>query len=159
MRRDSSVSIATDYGLDSRGIGDRVPLGALFFSSPRHPDRLLGPSSLLSNLYGGAVSPGVMLTTHLQVLPRLRIRGSIHPIPHTSSWRSAQLVKRRDYFTFTLTRRSLSRFRIEARIIPVVTRLSIYCVPNIYEFTSSTGSDVFHYVIIRNLLDSVFNQL
>jgi hypothetical protein len=30
---------------------------------------------------------------------RSRKRGSIHPLPHTSSWRSAYLVKRRDSFT------------------------------------------------------------
>jgi hypothetical protein len=28
-------------------------------------------------------------STHLQLVPRLRKRGSIHPLPHTSSWRSA----------------------------------------------------------------------
>jgi hypothetical protein len=40
-----------------------------------------------------AVSPGlsgsgVKLTTHLHTMPRIRIRGYIHPFPHTSSWRS-----------------------------------------------------------------------
>jgi hypothetical protein len=32
---------------------------------------------------------GVKLTTHLHLLPRSRIGGSIHPLPHTSSWHSA----------------------------------------------------------------------
>jgi hypothetical protein len=47
----------------------------------------------------GALSPGVKLTTHLQLVPRSRIRGSIHPLPHTSSCRSAELVKHRDNCT------------------------------------------------------------
>jgi hypothetical protein len=32
---------------------------------------------------------GVKLTTHLQLVPRSRKCDSIHPLPHTSSWRSA----------------------------------------------------------------------
>jgi hypothetical protein len=31
----------------------------------------------------------LMLTTHLKLVPRLRKCGSIHPLPHTPSWRSA----------------------------------------------------------------------
>jgi hypothetical protein len=42
----------------------------------------------------GASSPGksgrdVKLTTYLQLVPRSRKPGSIHPLPHTSSWCSA----------------------------------------------------------------------
>jgi hypothetical protein len=44
--RDSSVGIATSYGLDGRGVGVRV-------SSPRRPDRLWGPPNLLSTGYRG----------------------------------------------------------------------------------------------------------
>jgi hypothetical protein len=45
--RDSSVGIATDYGLDDRGLN---PGGSWeFFSSIPCPDRLWGPHSLLSN--------------------------------------------------------------------------------------------------------------
>jgi hypothetical protein len=47
--RDSSVGIATSYGLDDRGVGVRVPVGARIFSSPQHPDRLWGPLNLLYN--------------------------------------------------------------------------------------------------------------
>jgi hypothetical protein len=36
--RDSSVGIATGYGLDDRGVGVRVPVGSRIFSSPRRPD-------------------------------------------------------------------------------------------------------------------------
>jgi hypothetical protein len=51
--RDSAVGIATCYGLDDHGVGVRVPVGARIFTSPRSPDRLWGPPSLLSNGYRG----------------------------------------------------------------------------------------------------------
>jgi hypothetical protein len=47
--RDSAVGIATGYGLEDQGFGVRVPVGARIFTSPRRPDRLWGPPSLLSN--------------------------------------------------------------------------------------------------------------
>jgi hypothetical protein len=53
MSRDSSVGIATGYGLDDGGVGVRVPVGSRIFFSPRRPDRLWGPPSLLSNRYRG----------------------------------------------------------------------------------------------------------
>jgi hypothetical protein len=43
---------------------------------------------------------GVKLTTHLQLVPRSRKHGFIHPHPHTSSRRSVLLVKHRENFTF-----------------------------------------------------------
>jgi hypothetical protein len=49
--RDSTVGIATGYGLVDLGIGVRVPVGLNIFSSLRRPDRLLGPPNLLSNGY------------------------------------------------------------------------------------------------------------
>jgi hypothetical protein len=42
LSRDSSVGIATDYGLDGRTVGVRVPVGSRIFSSPRRPDRFWG---------------------------------------------------------------------------------------------------------------------
>jgi hypothetical protein len=45
--RDSSVGIATGYGLDDRGGGVRVPVGSRIFTSPYRPDRLWGPPNLL----------------------------------------------------------------------------------------------------------------
>jgi hypothetical protein len=51
--RDSSVGIATGYGLDHREIGVWVPVGSRIFFSPRRPDQLWGPPSLLSNGYRG----------------------------------------------------------------------------------------------------------
>jgi hypothetical protein len=57
---------------------------------------LLGPTSQWA--------PGVKRprreADHLQLVPRSRIRGSIHPRPHTSSWCNAQLVTDGNIFTF-----------------------------------------------------------
>jgi hypothetical protein len=36
---DSAVGIVTGYGLDDRGVGVRVPVGARIFTSPYCPDR------------------------------------------------------------------------------------------------------------------------
>jgi hypothetical protein len=56
--RDSVVGIVTSYGLDDRGVGVRVPVGSRIFSSPRRPDRLWGPPSILSNGYRGSFPGG-----------------------------------------------------------------------------------------------------
>jgi hypothetical protein len=48
---DSVVNTATGYGLDDRGVGVQAPVGSRIFSSPRLPDRLWGPPSLLSSGY------------------------------------------------------------------------------------------------------------
>jgi hypothetical protein len=45
MSRDSSVGIATGYGLDDQGGGAGVPVGYKIFTSPYRPDRLWGPPS------------------------------------------------------------------------------------------------------------------
>jgi hypothetical protein len=49
--RDSVDGIATGYGLNNLEVGVRVLVGSRIFSSPRHPDRLWGPPSALSNGY------------------------------------------------------------------------------------------------------------
>jgi hypothetical protein len=93
--RDGAVGIATGYMLDGRSVGIRVPAVSQIFAFPCRPDRLWGPPSPLSNEYlEGALSPGIKRpahegTTHLQLLPRSRKCGFIHPLPHTPSWRSA----------------------------------------------------------------------
>jgi hypothetical protein len=48
----------------------------------------------------GLSGRGVKLATHLQLVQRSRIRGSIQLLPHTPSWRRACLVKHRDNFSF-----------------------------------------------------------
>jgi hypothetical protein len=90
----SSVGIAVGCGLDDRGVNIRVPVGSTIFTSPYRPDRLWGPPNLLSNRYPLAFSrewsgKAVKLTTHLQLVQSSKKRGSIHPLLHTSSWRSA----------------------------------------------------------------------
>jgi hypothetical protein len=56
--RDTSVGIATGYGLDDRGVGVRAPVGSRIFSSPRRPDRPWSPPNLLSNGYLGLFPRG-----------------------------------------------------------------------------------------------------
>jgi hypothetical protein len=53
MSRDSSVGIATSYGLNDQEIGVRVPVESRIFSSPRRPDWLWGSPNLRSNGYRG----------------------------------------------------------------------------------------------------------
>jgi hypothetical protein len=49
--RNSAVGIETGYGLDDRGVGNRVTVGSRIFSSSRHSNRLWGPPRLVSNGY------------------------------------------------------------------------------------------------------------
>jgi hypothetical protein len=95
-RRNKADGIATNYGLDGRGAGVRVPVGEDCFFSPRHLDHLWGPLQWLP----GPLSPGVKRPRlEADHLPRSRIRGSIHPFPYTSSWRSALSDKHRDRYS------------------------------------------------------------
>jgi hypothetical protein len=78
-------------GLDGRG---SIVGRATFFSTPQCPDRLWGPPSLPSSGHRvlfprGQSGRPVKLTIHLHLAPRSRKRGSIPPLPHMSSWRSA----------------------------------------------------------------------
>jgi hypothetical protein len=56
--RDSVVGIATGYGLDSWGVGVRVPVGSRIFSSPRRPDWFWGPATSYSMSTGGSFLGG-----------------------------------------------------------------------------------------------------
>jgi hypothetical protein len=77
--RDSSVGIATCYGLECPGIESRW--GEIFRT---YPDRLWGPPSLLYKGYwvfpGGKGGRGVMLTTHPRLVLRLRKSWAIPPL-------------------------------------------------------------------------------
>jgi hypothetical protein len=74
LRVTTAVGIAASYGLDDRGVGVRVPEVSKNLSFPYRPDRLSGPSDLLSNRcqrlfplsYSGR---SVNLFTHIQPVP------------------------------------------------------------------------------------------
>jgi hypothetical protein len=80
--------LVTDYGLDDRGIGVRVPVGAVF--SPLHVVQtgpgVNSPSYQIGT--GGCFPRGkawnVKLTIHLRLVPRLGVGGTIYPLHHTS---------------------------------------------------------------------------
>jgi hypothetical protein len=66
-----------------------------------------------------------MLTTHLQLVPTSRKCGSIHPLPHTSSWGSTYLIKERGSSTFCLSNRKQMSTIMAASICspaPIVNR-------------------------------------
>jgi hypothetical protein len=93
------IGIATDYGLDCRRVGVRIPVGVKFFSSPRRLHLFWDPFNCLSSKYLRSFPEGKAAGIWSRPFTS-RIRGSIH-IPHTSSWRSAsQSIKHRDNFTF-----------------------------------------------------------
>jgi hypothetical protein len=87
--RDRGVGIATTYGLDDWGVEVLVPVGSRSFSSPRRPDRLWGPPSLVYNGYLGLFPQvkrqGREAAHSLPTSAEVKKRGSIHPLPHTSS--------------------------------------------------------------------------
>jgi hypothetical protein len=61
MSRDSSVGIATGYGLDDRGVGVRGLVWSRIFSSPRRSDRLWDPPTSYPNGTGSSF-PGSKAT-------------------------------------------------------------------------------------------------
>jgi hypothetical protein len=71
VSRDSSVGIATAYGLDCRGsIPDR---SKRIFSFPQLPDQLWGPSEYRGVFLRRSSGRVVKLTTHLHLVPRSRM--------------------------------------------------------------------------------------
>jgi hypothetical protein len=58
MSRDSAVGISNGYGLDDRGVGVRVPVGANIFSSPCRPDRVLEPAQVPIEMCTGGKAAG-----------------------------------------------------------------------------------------------------
>jgi hypothetical protein len=98
VSRDSSVGIETGYMLDGRG---SIPGRAIFFSSPYFPDWT--PIEWVPEaLSQGVKRPGREANHTSPFSSELKNIGGIHPLPHTSSWHSAQLIKHRDNFTFCL---------------------------------------------------------
>jgi hypothetical protein len=89
--RDSSIGIATGYGLGGPG---SIPSSERFLSSSQHPDRHWGFTQPLVQWVLGTVSPGVKRQGHeADYSPassaEVKKGGAIIPLPHTSSWHSA----------------------------------------------------------------------
>jgi hypothetical protein len=104
MSRDSTVGIATSYWLDDRGVGVPSPGGVknFLFSTSFRPD--VGSKPPIQCV-PGTLSPGVKLPRHEAdhsppTSAEVKKTWSIHPLPYTPSWRSADFVKYRDNFTF-----------------------------------------------------------
>jgi hypothetical protein len=79
--------------------------GKRFVIYLQRSNRLWGPPNLLSNGYQMLFHPGhsewgVKLNTHLYLVPRLRMRGAVSPLPHIFSWRRS-INKYGGHFTFT----------------------------------------------------------
>jgi hypothetical protein len=88
------------YGLDYWGFESWQGLGIFLFSTvsrlamgPIQPPIQWVPETLSL----GVKRSGCKVTTHLHLMPRSRNCGTIPPLPHTPSWRGAQL-KHRDKF-------------------------------------------------------------
>jgi hypothetical protein len=86
----AQLSRCTDWLRAGRPRGQRSCPGRvknfLFSTSSRSA---LGSTQPPIQCIPGALSPGVKLTTHFQLVLRSRKHGSIHTLPHTPSWRSA----------------------------------------------------------------------
>jgi hypothetical protein len=92
------------YGLDGPiSISD----SARYFCCPQRPDRLCGPPSVLSTGYRGHFPRWTK--RHSRVADHsisfgaeVKKTGAIPPLPYTSSWYSAELIKHRGQFNILL---------------------------------------------------------
>jgi hypothetical protein len=89
---DSAVGIATGHGMaGGMGVGVRVPVGRTFLLHVFQTGSGAHPASYL--MCTGGSSPGVKRQVreadHLQLMPRSRKYGSIHPHLHTPSCHGA----------------------------------------------------------------------
>jgi hypothetical protein len=106
---------------------------------PTQPPVRWAPGIISQGLSG----KGVKLTAHLQLMPRSRTLESIHPLSHTSSWHSAQLVKYRDIFTifFLLSSRPFRFYTILLFILhfPLFSSCYNYTSPPLFLFSPPTS--------------------
>jgi hypothetical protein len=76
--------------------------GKRFFSSQEHSEQFWGPSSLLYSGYPGFLlgrkRPGREAGHSPQSTVEVNNGASTPPLPHTSPWRGALLIKRREIF-------------------------------------------------------------
>jgi hypothetical protein len=104
LSRGGAVDIATGYGLDSREVGVRAPVGERIFSSPWLPYRLWGPPSLLSKGYQGPFHGGNAAGAWSWLLTSNSRRGQQYMDLYIhSSIRLHGEVKHRDNFTLHFT--------------------------------------------------------
>jgi hypothetical protein len=86
---------------------------------------------------------GVMLTTHLYLVSTSRILENIPPLPNTSSWRGAYLIKQRNKFTFLLHENVLTLWFT----LGLWRRNSLHGVRNSYRtILSSIVTDLFVFI-------------
>jgi hypothetical protein len=76
------VGIATGYGMDEQGVGVRVLVRSRVLPA-------LGPTQPPIQWVPGVLSPGREADPSLPTSAEAIKYGSIHPLPHTPSWRSA----------------------------------------------------------------------
>jgi hypothetical protein len=92
--RDSSVAIATGYGMKDGGVGVRVPI--------RQEFSLLHVVQTGSGVHTTYYTMGTRDSFHSPTTSAEFKKIWIYtPTPHTPSWRSVSLVKHRNNFTFT----------------------------------------------------------
>jgi hypothetical protein len=89
QNRGSSVSIVTKLRAGRPGLASRQRWKVFFLFATAFRLALRTTQPPIQPEQGGPLSPGVKLTTHLHLLPRLRMRRAIPPLPHTSSSRAA----------------------------------------------------------------------
>jgi hypothetical protein len=88
-KRDSSIGIATGYGLDGRGsIPDRRKR---LFSILQHPDQLWDPSYIvgMGTLFSGVKQPRCKSDHSPPFTAEVKNGGAIPSLPHLYSWHSA----------------------------------------------------------------------
>jgi hypothetical protein len=102
-----SVGIATGYMVE--GLGSIHGRCKIFLSALQRPHGLCGPYNLQPNGYRGLFSLGVKRPRNeAELLPpfstEVKNGGAIPPLPNMSGWNSAQLIKHRDNYTYTIVR-------------------------------------------------------